>query len=472
MKHILELDDAGLVRLQNEVFTPIGDRETILFLGAGASITNKKYLSNEIIELYSAKLGIDLETQDIIEFVDTLSADPTFSRDDFDDFVDAILRKLDVNNTHKIIASLPWKEIITTNYDLLIEKAFDVVKGTSNENLSVKTIRKSGDYRYNSANDEVKYVKLNGCISDKKQYPLVFSTRDFESSKQFYRTVLTSLDNLSPRINFLSIGYSFSDIFAKSLLKRFDSYNFAKRWMYSIEPYPKEAMLPYFESNKICIIKTTAEQFFEEYEKWEATNKSNLVARKHISFSKINNKRLPIPDKIALRVSNNLAQLTNSSASPSISPKDFYFGEQPTFDVIRKNLDVVKTNLVSQVKHKLLDLLSTKDTLVNVLLLTGSYGTGKTTFCYRVMEEMIKDETKSTLAFEISDPAKLNIADLEYIFNGSEAENIILFFNGIEVDSSYKALIDFRVKLSIEQFNNFNIRTYASRILTDGFFSC
>ncbi len=55
MKHILDLDGAGLVRLQNEVFTPIADRETILFLGAGASIINTKYLSNEIINLYSAK---------------------------------------------------------------------------------------------------------------------------------------------------------------------------------------------------------------------------------------------------------------------------------------------------------------------------------------------------------------------------------------------------------------------------------
>jgi predicted nucleic-acid-binding protein len=104
----------------------MADGRTILFLGAGASVTDKKkFLSKQIIELYSDKAGVLLDTEDITEFVDTLSSSAKFSRDEFDQFVADLLSKLKVDETHKTIASINWKEIITTNFDLLLEKAFD-----------------------------------------------------------------------------------------------------------------------------------------------------------------------------------------------------------------------------------------------------------------------------------------------------------------------------------------------------------
>jgi hypothetical protein len=72
LEHILKLEGSGLEALHNTAFPSIANGRTILFLGAGASVTDKKkFLSREIMELYSAKESISLETNDIIDFVDT-----------------------------------------------------------------------------------------------------------------------------------------------------------------------------------------------------------------------------------------------------------------------------------------------------------------------------------------------------------------------------------------------------------------
>jgi hypothetical protein len=464
MEHILELEGNGLQALHEVVFPKIADRQTVLFLGAGASVTDKKmFLSDQIMKLYSAKEGIQLDTTDIIDFVDTLSSNPSFSRNDFDEFVDSLLSKLRITDVHQIIASIPWKEIITTNFDLLIEKAFDELIGTPDENLKRHVARKPSEYYYTPDNDEVRYVKLNGCLSDKRQYPLVFSSKDFERVASFYKMVLKPLENLSPRIQFLSVGYSFSDDFSKALLSRFDKYNNrARRWMLSVDPFVENARLPYFTERRICVIRATAEQFFKEYKKWDNANTSNIANRKRVTYINKENKRIQIPNAIAVRVADELVQISDSTPVATVDPESFYKGEQPTFDVIKKNLDVVKQQVIRRVATEIRQILDVDSTVVPILFLSGSYGTGKTTFCYRLINELIHSEKLDALGFEVIDATKLKPTDLEVLFSSAKSKNIILLFNGIEVDSAFKALIDFRAKISSEQFQNFKVLLLAS----------
>lgn len=95
MEHILKLDETGLQVLHEEIFPKIADRETILFLGAGVSVTDeKRFLSSDIIKLYELKHTLDFEIPDIVKFVDVLSEQSWFDRNQFDGEVDDYLRKL------------------------------------------------------------------------------------------------------------------------------------------------------------------------------------------------------------------------------------------------------------------------------------------------------------------------------------------------------------------------------------------
>ncbi|GAI82244.1 unnamed protein product [marine sediment metagenome] len=225
MEHILEIE-----RQESELyslFETIYDGNSILFLGAGASIgeDGKRYLSKELIEYYEEYLGYALDETNLTKFVDILSADPDFNRSHFDTEVENMLRKYKVTEAHKTMASIPWREIITTNYDLLVEQAYDSIKNSSNHLFDLIPIRSKQEYNYRNSADEIKFVKINGCISDKGKYPLAFSSDDFKSLGGYYKKVLNDLKNLSDKISLISTGYSFSDEFGANLLQKYDSCN-------------------------------------------------------------------------------------------------------------------------------------------------------------------------------------------------------------------------------------------------------
>lgn len=170
MEHILDIDNQE--ELLFPIFKNIKESNTILLLGAGASVGEKTYLSKDLIRYYEEKIKIRLDESNITHWIDILSANSNFSRSDFDNFVNDLLKKLKVTDAHRILASIPWREIITTNYDLLIERAFDEIEGTSSKLHDLKIIRNRQEYNYRESNSEIKYIKLNGCIQDKSKYPL------------------------------------------------------------------------------------------------------------------------------------------------------------------------------------------------------------------------------------------------------------------------------------------------------------
>lgn len=138
MEHILNLESQS--NELNSIFLKIKEANTILFLGAGASVGEKRYLSKEIIEYYESKISKHLNELNITKWLDILSADENFSRTHFDNFVQEILQKLIVTEAHKIMAKIPWREIITTNYDLLVERAFDEIVNSGKNIYNIKPI--------------------------------------------------------------------------------------------------------------------------------------------------------------------------------------------------------------------------------------------------------------------------------------------------------------------------------------------
>ncbi|WP_299157023.1 SIR2 family protein [uncultured Christiangramia sp.] len=457
MNHILDLDQQESEL--NQLFKKIAEGNSIAFLGAGASVGEKRYLSKEIIDNYELYLGYSLGEPDITKFVDILSADPSFDRNHFDDEVVKMLEKYRISKAHEIFASIPWREIITTNYDLLVEKAFDEIKSTSNHIYDLKLIKKPSDYHYNHSNSEIRYIKLNGCISDKRLYPLAFSSEDFNQLNKFYKMVLNDLKNLSDDISLFSFGYSFSDDFGKKIMEKYDSYNFRERKLiYNIDPFPNEKILPYYTQKRICIIKCTFQEFFDKYQNWLSNQLEHTIRRKKIAFHNSSDQHIKMPNKLAVDLDNVIKQLGNDSREVYINDLDFYKGEEPNYGVIKRNVDVVKRDVYKKVSQEIEQKISLNhDPVLPIFFLKGDFGIGKTTFTLRLINEFSKNSDFDVVSFEILDFIKLKKENLVELFEFCKAKNVILFCDEIEIETSFKALLELRRELSLEQFNDFNL---------------
>ena len=455
MKHILDIKEKE--QELHQIFKQIREGNSILFIGAGASVGEKRYLSKEIIEYYEEYLGKDLNESDITRFVDILSADGNFDRNHFDLEVEQMLRKLKVTEGHRIMASIPWLEIITTNYDLLVEQTFDELKvGNLFELIPVRSLKK---YNYRSANNEIKYIKLNGCISDKSEYPLVFSTDDFRRTKSFYKNILNDLKNISPKISFISIGYSFRDALGQQLLEKFDSYNFReRRWMINVDPYPNESALAYYSKQKIRIVKCSFNDFFKAYDEWNEKGLDYIVKKKRLVFTSSRESQIAVPNKLAIQLNGVIKQLNSHVMGRLINKREYYKGEEPNYRVILSGLDVIRNIQCDNASHQIKQVVENNSSpFIPVFFMTGEFGIGKSTFALRLIHELNKNEDLDLVAFEVLDFMKLKKEYLIELFNLCNAKNIVLLCDEIEVDSTFKSLLEIRRELSIEQFNDFNV---------------
>jgi hypothetical protein len=441
------------------VFKNIAEGNTILLLGAGASITEKKYLSKQIIEYYEDKVGKHLEIPNITEFLDVISENPWFIRNEFDNYVATLLNKLAVTDIQRTILRNPWREIITTNFDLLIEKADYELKERTQSKFDLVYVRRMAEFHQTLSNNQIKYIKLNGCLSDKSKYPLLFSTADFNTAKGFYRTVLQGLKTVSDQVSFLSVGYSFSDDFAKQLLESFDAYNYRdKRWIWNVDPYPNENKLPYYSKQKIAIIRCSVAEFFKAFTDWE--EKEYGTRLKKVSgpiFSTSTKAKVSIPSKLAYNLKGVIEQLNSNYQGPNITEGKFYKGEEPNYNVIENDFDVIRTTKLKEINQDVKKIASQSHPLVPIIFLTGNFGTGKTTFNYRLIHDLTHETGEDRTAFEIIDIDRLKREEIKELIETVKSRQMIFYCNNVEIDSVYKLIIDLRNFLSTLQFSEINI---------------
>jgi hypothetical protein len=456
--HLLDPLNNDYSRL-SEIYQKIFEKNAIAFLGAGASITNNKFLSKELIEYYEAKISKHFGTTDIVKFVDILQVTPGLRRSDFDKFVVDQLSKLKPNEGHDIFVSIPWKQVITTNFDSLIEEASGNAIRENRTHYELKAIRNKLQFDYQPHNNEIVYIKLNGCKSDLSLYPLVFSSEDFSNQMPFYKKVLSPFKQISNDVMFIAFGYSFTDEFSEKLLDRMFSTDFRqKRKMFSVDPFVNEDNLGYYESKGIEIIKISFEEFFKGYQSWFENNNKNYLKNLQ-KFTNPDKSLIKMGVASRLYLDSSIIQLKdNYTVTEKLKKVDFYFGAEPNYQVVVDNYDVIKQTELNKLLKVIKDSFNEKSNTVipKLILVDGDFGSGKTTFTLRAIREYLKSNN-DTLAFEITKSIGVRKGYLAQLIKESSATQFIFYCDNIETDSVFKSFNELRVDLATEQYSNINI---------------
>lgn len=447
MKNTINDTDLG------NLFESIFKGNSILFLGAGASVLEeKKYLSSQLIDYYRDIKSISYipENGNIVDFVDKVFSVKEYDRNDFDFQVANWLKNnLKCENHHKIIINTPWLSIITTNVDLLIDNA---IEKFSNSGIKYSTIKNKNEFAKSSSNGfETKYIKIHGCISDISKYPLLFSSRDFENNENYYKKVFSNLSDLSDNVKIVMIGYSFNDKFGEMFLNKYTE-KLKLRESYLIDPYAKddEFNINYFKTKNIKIVKLSAKDFFTKYDNWCSTYNRSINKNNQIKFVNGND----ISGYLQNRLKSFLIPINDSYKTTDISAKQFYYGEEPNYNIINSNFDIIKKKKTNEIYLEIENLFNENKNPYPFVFLKGSYGTGKTTFTYRLIHKFVV-ENNDLMAFEFLDVNKIDLFTLiELIDELKETKRIIFYTNHTELDLIFKKIREVRGSLSAQQFSD------------------
>lgn len=363
----------------------------VLFLGAGASFgtTNsageKMPLAPDLSKLISDKYlgGIDGD----LSYTSMLSISES-SIYDVQLFVSEIIKKFQPLPHHLKIGNFKWKAIFTTNYDSIIETAYQLNKNRLQE---IKAVSKNTPIIQIFTSDNIlPYYKLHGCINDiaDAKAPLILTPDQFATYESKRENLFRELQELMINYTFIYVGFGMQDSNIRSILNRLEDDHSQRVRSYIVRPNMNEIEEKYWEGKKITSLKMTFEEFISKID-------SGIDQQSRILSSIREKNDLPIYDKFINSV-NNLSPTEHflefikhkvdyvhlNINSDNIEPREFYKGNFKNWDPILKNLDIqrdIKDGVLFEIFNKQDD-----DFNQYLYLIKGNGGSGKSVLLKRI----------------------------------------------------------------------------------------
>lgn len=389
----------------------IKSKNVILFLGSGASIgatTNDSSpipSTQELADKIAMKYLGDKYVGKALNYVSELAINES-SLFDFQSFVHDIFFPFNPADFHKKIPLFPWNNIFTTNYDLIIERAYQDCKERIQDIFPLS--RNTSQVQIPRGEKILQYLKLHGCINHigEEDCPLIFTPDQYVTHKQNRERLFSRFQELSADYPILFVGHSLSDLDIRYYLQLLESLKAAKPMSYLVAPglTPEEERL--WSAKRITCIKQTFSEFLADLEKEIDINQRKLASFRIKSelpifekFSVDVNTITPTENLIAF-INNDIDFINRDIVSQNTDPKFFYKGYFESWDPIIKNLDV-KRSISDAVLYEVF--LEEQEHISDELyfyLIKGNAGSGKSVLLRRIAFEAANELNRFCIVYK------------------------------------------------------------------------
>ncbi|XQA65049.1 SIR2 family NAD-dependent protein deacylase [Xanthomonas sacchari] len=195
----------------------ISPENTILILGAGASIPSGAPSVADLINKISKQFGINANNLNLREIA-TL-AETRKNRSELIHLIRSMISGIKAKGAILNIPHYPWKSIFSTNYDELLEDAYQRAK----KNLHV--ISSNFDFTADAQLGSTKLFKIHGTINkdivDGHVSRMIITEPDYDRTSEYRDALYDRLKaDMNPGSNVLIIGQSLGDEDLRSLVQR------------------------------------------------------------------------------------------------------------------------------------------------------------------------------------------------------------------------------------------------------------
>ncbi len=427
--------------------------DCILFLGSGATREAGGPVGRELSELLTHKFQkTDISTNDLRTFVDILASD--IDREDIDKTIIEILLKIRPSKAHLMLPNFCWQAIFTTNYDRLIELAYDTFFQLQNAHplQDHNVVLKAQDQSPLINRSIVSLYKLHGCISAISHgNPLVLTSGDYRSTQKKRGRMIKSLKSLVHEYAIVFMGFSFTDQYLLDMLEEIEEESpyHSRRKMYLVNPKLSESEQKFFKTKNIEHIPFTFGKFFEilmehvNHEDRKKALQSSLPTVRNITGETVT-----LPPKLKISLESQLEILT-PRGHPKENPREFLTGSPASLGDLRNRNDILRDQehkLAVEVEKKL----NSDDYIRPMIVILGPGGTGKSTLATRIAYNFA--EAGKAVSLCLKNPDLWKIQDI-VAFAKIVCSPLIFVADGVEVRSWLHKIKDLRNELSIARVN-------------------
>lgn len=359
--------------------------ETILFLGAGASHGSagkngeRPLNGSELRDKLSDKfLGGSLKSKTLAQVAEFAKSESSLS--DVQRFVSELYEPLEPASFHLLVPEFRWQAILTTNYDFVIERAYQnaqsprqilgrIVRDGDNFGDVIKSLR------------QVPFLKLHGCLSviNDPELPLVLSTEEYAKYQKNRQRLFRQFEDWSREYPVVFCGYDLSDPNVQQILYDIGDASVNRPPFLMVQPNLTSLDVRYWQSRRVIPISQTFEEFLRQLDSDLPSNKRALSSLIDTDTGSIQRWIVRGTHTEALRVYLNreLEHVCADMHSEGVNVADFYRGADDSWDALRRNLDVQRRIADDILIEAVLDAPSSPVT--KTFLIKGHAGSGKST---------------------------------------------------------------------------------------------
>jgi hypothetical protein len=245
-----------------EVIREIQTKPTSLFYGAGVSIGCGGPNNNQLFAAIKTRFPGG-KSDNFFEYLQEISEFDYSNRQEIEQFIKDNLASITPHNEHEYLFSLPWRAILTTNYDRIP----NLISKTLDDRRYIIPIVDPESQTDPTRPDLLYCIKLLGDVDN--QYPdggwMILSDGDLRLAFNRHSVFFQIFRNLSSSGHMIYLGYSFQDNLVFDLLQGMKHVLKKIPWKsYAISPNePNPDVKRKLESLGITWVKGTLEEFID-----------------------------------------------------------------------------------------------------------------------------------------------------------------------------------------------------------------
>lgn len=377
------------------ILRAIAEARAILFLGAGASYD--ALLAGQATRITADKVKADLSDKFLGgAFKDRqLMSVADFARNEssllqVQTAVREMFVALEPSPFHCLVPQFRWKAIVTTNCDLVVERAYQKTPGRLQRLMPVT---KDGTELQNalSGQNTVPYLKLHGCINNytDTKVPIVLDSLEFSKFAAGRGHLVTTFKEWAINHPIIFCGYSLSDENIKQILFDIgDDSQVREQYLY-VTPRLSDIESRYWSKRRIAPYSGTYAELLQDADSGIPPAKrmlASLFSKSTLSIAKwIPSHAEPSAEVMQYLSEEVIHVLPEPSATSKADPQAFFSGLDVSFAPIYAGLDVRREQVDELLNSVVLDTL--KSTKPKFFVLRGYAGCGKSVITRRLAIE-------------------------------------------------------------------------------------
>lgn len=367
---------------------------------------------------------------------------------------------------HLLLPTFRWHGIATTNYDLLIETAYDKQPERVQNIVPIRGDCDRVDELLKRP-DSLALVKLHGCITRTHEVsnPLILTPEQYRTHRAGRSRLYLIFKEWAYEHPIIFMGHALQDPDIRQILSGLDALGDARPAYYMVAPNVADEERRFFESKKICVLEGTLEEFLVTL---------NSILPRALRYIKTTDQLSdhPIVSKLATTkalsepcinfVKHEVEYVHAGISFGNSAPQAFYRGHAPGWAAVAGDLDV-RRELVDTI---LLDVIladeSDRPMKIEFYVVKAEAGAGKSICLKRIAWDAAIDYEKTCLYVRPYDD--IQFEPLREISNAIK-ERIFLFIDDAadNVRSIERLIIEARAAglpltiISAERINEWNV---------------